>query len=84
MQLERLKEIATTQPSVEDGYTPNADIAEAIKRLPRYLQPVVTFMATMVLLSKESRMWEKRGWEALAQATSMVLMVSILVHLNLH
>ena len=54
--LERLTEIAATQPGVED-YTPDFNIAEAIKRLPRYLQPVVTLMATMVPLSEESNMW---------------------------
>ena len=41
-------------------------------------------MATMVPPSKDSKMREKKGREALAQATSMVLMVSILVHLDLH
>ena len=77
-QLERLTEIAATQSGVEKGYTPDAGIVEAVKRLPGYLQPVVTLMATMVLLSEESKMPEKRGWEALAQATSMMLMVSMI------
>ena len=76
MPLERFTEIATTQPRVVEGYTPDANIAEAIKLLPGHLQPVVTLMATLVPSSKESKMQEKRGWEALAQATSMSLMVS--------
>ena len=65
-----------TQPGVDEGYTPDANIVEAIKKLPGYLQPVVILMATMVPLSEESKIWEKRGREALAQATSMMLMVN--------
>ena len=38
----------------------------------------------MVALTEESKLREKRGREALAQATSIVLMVSILIHLNLN
>ena len=56
---------------------PDPEIIEAVKRLPGYLQPVVTLMATMVPPTEESKLWEKKGQEALAQATSMVLMVSI-------
>ena len=41
-------------------------------------------MAIMVPPSKESKMRDKRDREALAQATSMVLMVSIYVYLDLH
>ena len=37
IQLERLTEIATTQPRVEEGYTPDPEIAKAIKRLLGYL-----------------------------------------------
>ena len=48
------------------------------------MQLVVTLMATMVPLTEESKLRKKRGREALAQATSMVLMVIILVCLNLH
>ena len=61
---------------MEEGYTLDVNIAEAVKKLPGYLQPVVTLMATMVPLSEESKMQEKRDWEALAQATSMMHMVS--------
>ena len=84
IQLERLTEIAATQPRVEEGYTTDPKIAKAIKKLPGNLQPIVTLMATMVPPSEESKMQEKRGREALAQATSMVLMVSIFVHLNFY
>ena len=82
--LERRTEIAASQLGVHEGHTLDPEVAEIIKRLPGYLQPVVTLMATMVPPTEESKLQEKRGWEALAQATSMVLMVSILVHLNLH
>ena len=76
VQLESLTEIVTTQPAIEEGYTLDVDIVEAVKSLPGYLQPVVTIMAIMVPSSEESKMWDKRGREALAQATSMMLMVS--------
>ena len=79
MQLERVTEIMATQPGVEEGYTLDANIAETVKKLPGYLQPVVTLMATMVPPSEESKMREKRGREALAQAMSMLLMVSTLL-----
>ena len=59
---------------------PDPEVAEVVKRLPRYLQPVVTLMATMVSPTEDSKPREKKGQEALAQATSRVLMVSILVH----
>ena len=48
VRLERLTENVANQPGVKEGYTPDADIVEAIKRLPRYLQLVVTLLATMV------------------------------------
>ena len=50
---------------------------ETMKRLPGYLQPVVTLMVTMVPPGEESRLGEKRGREALDQGTSMVLLVSV-------
>ena len=56
------------------------EVSEVVKKLPRYLQPVVTLMATMVPLTEEGKMCEKRGREALAQANNMVLTVSIFVH----
>ena len=37
MQLEKMTEIATSQPGVEEGYTPDPKIAEAVKRLFGYL-----------------------------------------------
>ena len=79
VQLERLTKIATIQPGVEEGYTPGAEIIEAFKRLPGYLQPTVTLMATMVPPFEESKMREKRGREAFAKAMSMMLMVNILL-----
>ena len=64
-----------------EGYTPDPELAEVIKRLPGYLQPVVTFMATMVPPTEESKLWEKRGQESLNQGTNMVLLVSALFFL---
>ena len=61
MLLERITEIAATQPSVAEGYALDANIAEAIKLLLAHLQPVVTLMATMVSPFDESMMREKRG-----------------------
>ena len=78
--LERRTEIMISQPGVQEGYTPDLEVAEVVKRLPGHLQPVVTLMATVVPPTEESKLREKRGREALAQATSMVLMVSILAH----
>ena len=78
MLLERITEIEATQPSVAEGYAPDANIAEAVKLLPAHLQPVVTLMATMVSPSEESMMREKMGQKALAQATSTSLMVRTL------
>ena len=42
------------QPNAPEGYTPDLELAEVIKRLPRYLQLVVTLMATMVPPMKDS------------------------------
>ena len=79
-----MTEIVASLPGVLEGYTSDLELAAVVKRLPGYLQPVVTLMATMVPPSEESKMREKRGREALAQATSMVLMVSALLHLYLY
>ena len=46
---------------MQEGYTPDLKIAEAVKKLPRYLQPMVTLMAIMVPPTKESKLWEKGG-----------------------
>ena len=61
----RRMEITASQPNVLEGYTPDPELAEVVKRLPRYLQPVVTLMAMLVPPTEESRLWEKKGWEAL-------------------
>ena len=79
----RRTEVAASQPGVLKEYTPNLELAKVVKRLRGYLQPVVTLMATMVPPTKESKMREKRGWEALNQAASMVLMVSTFFCLHL-
>ena len=78
--LEMRTEIVTSQPGVQEGYTLDLEVFNVIKRLPIYLQLVVTLMATMVPSTEESKMREKRGREALAQATSMVFTISIFVH----
>ena len=48
-----------------------------IRQLPLYLELVVTLMANMVPPSEENKMRDKRGKEALAQATNMIMVVSI-------
>ena len=73
--LRRMK-IAASQPDVLEGYTPDPELVEVVKKLPGYLQPMVTLMATLVPPTKESRLQEKRGHETLNQAASMVLTVS--------
>ena len=52
----RMTEIAASQPGVREGYTLDPELAETMKRLPGYLQPVVTLMATMVPPDEESRL----------------------------
>ena len=74
----RMMETMASQPDVPEGYTPDPELAEVVKRLPGYLQPVVTLMATMVPPTKESRLRVKRGREALDQGVSVVLLVSSL------
>ena len=73
----RRTEIMAFQPSVPEGHTPDPELSEVVKQLLRYLQLVVTLMATMVPLTEESKLREKRGQEALNQGTIMVLLVSI-------
>ena len=51
---------------MQEGYTPDPEVAEVVKKLLGYLQPVVTLMAIMVPPSKESKMHEKKGQEALS------------------
>ena len=63
--VQRMTEIMAFQPDAPEGYTPDPELAKVIKRLPGYLQPVVTLMVTMVPPIKESRLREKRGREAL-------------------
>ena len=52
----RITEIMASQPDASRGYTPDPELAEIVKRLPRYLQPVVMLMATMVPPTEESRL----------------------------
>ena len=73
-----MTEIMASQPDVPEGYTPDPELAEVVKRLPGYLPPVVTLMATMVPPTEESRLQDKRGQEVLDQGVSMVLLVSAL------
>ena len=73
-----------SQPGVLKGYTPDLELLEVVKKLPGYLQPVVTLMATMVPPTEESKPREKRGRDALNQGTSMVLMVSTISLLYPH
>ena len=79
MELERRTEIAASQPGLQEGYTPDIKVIKVVKKLLGYLQPMVTLMAMMISPIEESKTCEKRDREALAQATSMVLTVSIFV-----
>ena len=74
----RMTEIMASQPDVSEGYTLDPELAEVVKRLPGYLQPMVTLMATMVPSIEESRLRDKKGREALDQGVNMVLLVSAL------
>ena len=49
-----------------------------IRKLLPYLQSVVALMANMVPLRKKDRLREKRGKEAFAQSTNMILAVSLI------
>ena len=73
-------EVITTseKPDSEGGPAVDLDIMATIRQLPPYLQLVVTLMANMVPPNEESRMREKRGNEALEQATNMIMVVSII------
>ena len=79
----RRTEIMASQPNVLEGYTLDPELTKVVKKLLEYLQPVVALMATLVPPTEESRLQEKRGREALNQASSMVLTISIFFHLNL-
>ena len=57
----RMTEIMASQPGMMEGYKPDPELVEVVKRLPGYRQPVVTLMETMVPLTEESRLREKRG-----------------------
>ena len=61
----RRTKIMASQPNVLEGYTSDPELAEVVKKLPGYLQPMVTLIATLVPLTEESRLREKRGREAL-------------------
>ena len=79
MRRPREVEIPLEQPNQEGHYTPNPDVMAAIKQLPPYLQSVVTLMANMVAPSEEERLWEKKGFNAFAQSTGMILAVSLIL-----
>ena len=82
--LQRRMEIMASQPGMLEGYTLDPELSEVIKKLPWYLQLVVTLMATMVPPTEESKLIEKRAQEVLNQGTSMVLMVSTISLLYPH
>ena len=54
--LERRTEIAASQPGMREKYMPDPEVTKVVKRLPRYLQPVVSLMATMVPPTEESKL----------------------------
>ena len=54
--VQRITEIMASQPDVSEWYTPNPDLTEVVKRLPKYLQLAVTLMEMMVPPTEESRL----------------------------
>ena len=56
----RRTEIAASQPGVLEGYMPDPELAEVVKMLHRYLQPVVTLMDMMVPRLRRANC-ERRG-----------------------
>ena len=60
--LEMRKKITTSQIGVWERYMPDPKVVEVVKRLPKYLQLVVTLMAMIVPLIEESKM-HRRGVE---------------------
>ena len=65
VQLERFKEIVATQPGVEEGYTLDADIVEAVKRLPGICSPWLLSWSLWSLYLKRVKCgtkWVGRHW----------------------
>ena len=54
-----------SQPNVLERYTPDPELVEIIKKLPGYIQLVVTLMATLVPPTEKNILRKKRGREAL-------------------
>ena len=52
----RMTKIMASQPKVSEGYTPDLELVEVVKRLPGYLQLVVTLMATIVPSTEENKL----------------------------
>ena len=67
-----MTEIMASQPDAPEGYTLDPELVDIVKRLPGYLQLVVTLMATMVPSIEENKLQDKRGREVLDQGVSMV------------
>ena len=56
VELQRMTEITASQPGVLERYIPDPELSEVVKRLPGYLQPVVTLLVMMVLPTEESKL----------------------------
>ena len=54
--VQRMTEIMASQPDVPEGYIPDPELVEVVKRLPGYLQPVVTFIVMTVPSTEESKL----------------------------
>ena len=54
--LQRRTEIMASQPGVLEWYTSNPELSEVVKKLPVYLQLMVTLMTMMVPLIEESKL----------------------------
>ena len=75
---EREVAIPLDQTGQEGGYSSDPALMVTIKQLPSYLQPVGMLMANMVAPGEEVKLLEKRGFNALYHATSMMLAVSVI------
>ena len=57
--------------------TADADVGSPIRRLPSHLQSLVISLAKMASPSEEGKLKEKRRKDAFKQATSMMVVISV-------
>ena len=78
-QRRRREAVDSSEQQVSKGdATADANVTSAIGQLLSHLQSMVTLLAKMVSPSKEGKLREKRGKDALEQATSLMMAISII------